>query len=219
MPQNPIDSRRHRQAHHGVAGSPEHTAWLNMRNRCNNPDHPEYPRYGGRGITVCPEWLESFQEFYRAVGPRPSPAHSLDRERNHEGYRPGNVRWTTIDVQNRNTRRNVFITYKGETMVVKDWATRLGLNPQSLIRRLRRGWSAEKAIETPMQPKEDRSLTIDGVTLTLDEWGKRYGIPGETLRKRIVKGWDPLTALTTPPDSKRAQNLRSKDKPCSHKPT
>lgn len=90
---------------HTIGGqSPEYTAWLNMNSRCSNPYSDSYPNYGGRGITVCAEWEDSFQAFYSYLGPRPSPKHSLDRIDNNGPYAPGNVRWATEDEQRRNKR-------------------------------------------------------------------------------------------------------------------
>src|SRR5688572_6630186 len=81
----------------------EYRAWSCMNTRCMNPNFKDYPRYGGRGITVCDEWLESFQSFFRDVGPRPSSRHSLDRFPNPNGnYELGNVRWATHKQQCRN---------------------------------------------------------------------------------------------------------------------
>src|SRR5438132_13938080 len=89
---------------HGMRSSAEYAAWGSMKSRCSNPNHQQWDRYGGRGITVCVAWV-SFAAFYRDVGPRPSARHSLDRINNDGNYEPGNVRWTTADVQRRNQRR------------------------------------------------------------------------------------------------------------------
>lgn len=93
--------------------TPEYTAWANMRQRCTNPRVPSYKDYGGRGITVCNEWLNSFEAFLRDVGARPvglTPsgkrgAYSIDRYPNNDGnYEQGNVRWATWDEQAANRR-------------------------------------------------------------------------------------------------------------------
>lgn len=82
---------------------PLYHVWYQMKRRCMNVDHPEYPRYGGRGISVCPQWQSNFWRFVLDVGERPA-GHSLDRIDNDGNYEPGNVRWATPTEQSRNQR-------------------------------------------------------------------------------------------------------------------
>src|ERR1700761_5630280 len=113
-------------AKHGMSGTPEYTAWLHMRDRCRNPDHEQYPDYGGRGVLVCDRWYDSFEHFYSDMGPKPSKKHSLDRLDNEYGnYEPSNCEWRTAREQLRNTRRNRWIEHNGERMVLIDWAKKL----------------------------------------------------------------------------------------------
>ena|SRR6266567_934956 len=84
---------------------PEHKAWREAIARTTNRNNKGWPYYGGRGIRVCPRWLASFAAFFKDVGPRPSPAHSLDRIDNDGGYEPGNVRWATKKQQANNRRK------------------------------------------------------------------------------------------------------------------
>jgi hypothetical protein len=93
-----------RSATHRRSESAEYRTWRNMRSRCTRPRHHNFSYYGGRGITVCPEWLVSFERFLQDVGPRPAPHYSLDRENNDGPYAPGNVRWATKREQALNRR-------------------------------------------------------------------------------------------------------------------
>lgn len=173
---------------HGLTGSPEHVAWAAMIQRCENPNNPEFHRYGERGITVCCRWRQSFEAFYADMGPRPSNKHSIDRENNHGNYEPGNCRWTTIDVQTRNTRRNVYLTHQGLTLTVKDWAKHLGISYQALQHRIKRGWTVERALGESVDVHQKRDLTFRGETMSTSEWGRRLGIDPETIRQRILRG-------------------------------
>ena len=79
---------------HGMHGTPEYSSWQSMKGRCLCRTDKDYPRWGGRGISVCQEWIESFEAFYRHIGPRPAGT-TLDRIDSKKGYEPGNVRWAT----------------------------------------------------------------------------------------------------------------------------
>jgi ribosomal protein L37E len=90
---------------HGMTGSRTYTSWSSMRTRCNNPKTLNYAYYGGRGITVCPEWNDphGFTVFLADMGERP-PGTSLDRIDNNGNYEPGNCRWATATEQRANSR-------------------------------------------------------------------------------------------------------------------
>lgn len=108
--------------------------------------------YRERGISVHPEWEASFQSFIDAVGRAPSAKHSLDRIDNDRGYVPGNVRWATQRTQSRNTRANLWIEFRGERLMLIDWAARLGIRYGTLRQRIARdGWSVERALTTPLR--------------------------------------------------------------------
>lgn len=135
-----------RRSKHGMWRSPVYTAWHSMKERCK-PSHPA--GYAARGITVCKEWLESFEAFYAYVGDRPGPGYSIDRIDNSRGYEPGNVRWATWKEQNRNTRGNRLIEANGLRLPIVEWAERLNVRRQLLSARLKLGWSDDAVINTP----------------------------------------------------------------------
>jgi hypothetical protein len=135
---------------HGLSHTPEWDIWMAMKDRCHNENHRSYKRYGGRGIRVCPEWRDDFASFLACVGPRPSPKHSIERIRNNEGYAPGNVRWATRAEQARNKSNNHWISFRGETLILTDWARRLGISGTVLRRRMELlDWDLERALTTP----------------------------------------------------------------------
>lgn len=85
--------------------SPEYTSWRCMRNRCNDPKHIEFHRYGAKGVIVCSRWQFSFQNFLKDMGRKPTPKHSIDRFPNPYGnYELGNCRWATAKEQANNKR-------------------------------------------------------------------------------------------------------------------
>lgn len=136
---------------HGLHGTSEYNVWKMMKQRCHNPKHENYRYYGRRGIFVCSRWRSSFRRFLLDVGSRPSMLHTLDRIDNSKGYKPGNVRWATKQEQLRNTRSNVRLTFNGETATAIEWAERLGLKHSTILSRVRRGWSPEETLTTPMR--------------------------------------------------------------------
>lgn len=154
---SPITNERRRLAStsHGRSKTAEYKIWQAMKERCQNPRHKAYKHYGGRGIEVCTEWAGSFDAFYRFMGPRPSPAHSLDRFPDSDGdYTPGNVRWATQTEQCNNLRKNRHVVYRGGTMTVAQAARRAGVVPANTVyARLHGGWSETAAIETPHRYK------------------------------------------------------------------
>lgn len=155
------DSARANRFKHGMTNTPEGAAWRSMRDRCNRNNCWAFPYYGGRGIKVCRGWSgeDGFLNFYRDMGPKPSPRYTLDRRDNDHGYDCGkcedcrarhaipNCRWATRAEQSRNRRSNRFYTIDTERLCLSEWAARYGLTPTMLKRRLAGGMEIEEAIK------------------------------------------------------------------------
>lgn len=121
---------------HGLTNHPTYHIWGHMINRCTNPKNSGWKNYGGRGITVCERWL-SVQNFIADMGERP-PGTTIDRINNDLGYSPDNCRWASPREQSRNSRRNRWLTFKGKTQCLQDWARELGINRTTLSHRLKK---------------------------------------------------------------------------------
>jgi len=138
---------------HGLSRSGEHHVWKTMRQRCSNKNNRDYPFYGGRGITVCQRWMQSFEAFYSDMGPRPSSNHSIDRINNDDGYHPDNCRWVTHTEQCSNRRSCVILTFGGESKTITQWAASLGISSSTIQTRRNAGWSDEAILSTPIETK------------------------------------------------------------------
>lgn len=121
-----------------------------MIQRCTNGNNPNYHNYGGRGICVCTRW-RTFKFFYEDMGPRPSNKHTIERVDNSKGYYKNNCKWATQKEQCNNTRRNRTITVNGETKTVQQWAEVVGINANTIIYRLRRGWDEAAALSVEIK--------------------------------------------------------------------
>ena len=138
-------------------------AWRAMKARCYRDDQPYTERYKELGIVVCDEWLASFEAFACHVGPRPTPAHSIERKENNGNYEPGNVRWATAKEQGRNKSNNRRFEFRGESLTIGEWAERTGISFRTLQSRIcTRGWTIEKSLMSPLIPREGRVAREEG---------------------------------------------------------
>lgn len=137
---------------HGLSRHPLRPAYQQMKARCYNPNSPEYPNYGGRGIVVCERWRESFANFLADVGERPEGC-TLDRIDNNGSYSPENCRWATVSEQCNNTRVNHVLEYNGQRKTVVEWAREIGVHPNTLRSRLRYGWSTERILSSAVDTR------------------------------------------------------------------
>lgn len=140
-----------RRLKHGMTDTPEHSTWMRMRQRCEDPNNVSFRLYGGRGIKVCDRWRKSFANFLADMGPRPAGA-SLYRINPNGDYAPENCRWATPTEQCNNKRANVRIEFRGRVQTVAEWARELGIKDATLRRRLRMGEPVEKAFNQSLRP-------------------------------------------------------------------
>lgn len=181
---------------HARAGqeTPEYSAWLNMRGRCFNSNTDRYPRYGGRGITVCARWRDSFENFLADMGRRP-PGKTLDRKDNDGNYEPDNCRWATRTEQESNKSTTLPAMVDGAPLHLAEAARRRGINPNTAYWRVRRGMSPEAALSTEVVPHRNGSSGFRGVSWNArsGKWVARVSI-GNGKRKEIGKFDDPREA-------------------------
>lgn len=147
-------NQSHRRTH-GERKTRLYNIWCGMKTRCLNQKDAAYPRYGGRGITICRAWIDSYEAFRDwAMANGYRPHLTIDRENNDGHYEPDNCRWATYAEQNRNYRRNRPIFYGGRHVLIGDLAAEKGLPADVVKNRVRRyGWPIAKALNTPVKPR------------------------------------------------------------------
>jgi hypothetical protein len=123
----------HNKIRHGQGSvkngvSVEYSTWLNMKSRCYNKNNKDYYNYGGRGISVSDEWVNSFETFINDMGVKPSRIHSLDRIDTNKSYSKENCKWSTPKEQSRNRNSNKKILFNGEKVFASDIAEKLNLS-------------------------------------------------------------------------------------------
>lgn len=134
----------------------EYAAWCAMKNRCDNPQNKRFEYYGGRGITVCERWRESFKNFFEDMGERPSKKHSIERDDNDGPYSPNNCSWATKKQQARNRRTSHLVEYDGRRMSLAEACELSGVNYYSAKSRVRAGLLFNIPIRAGYQPDDVR---------------------------------------------------------------
>lgn len=155
-------------------------AYKNMMSRCYNEKNASYRHYGGRGIEVCEEWCNSRDAFITwAVANGHAENLSLDRINNDAGYYPSNCRWTTLTQQLNNQRRNHIISFNGVALTLSEWAQKIGIRADTLLRRL-----------TVYRMPLDKALRSE----SLREWkhGTRAGYEGHGCRCDLCRASNAL---------------------------
>ena len=135
---------------HRQSESRLYETWSGMKKRCYNPNSKSFSAYGGRGISICEEWLSNFANFKEwAENNGYDDSLTLDRINNDGDYTPTNCRWVTPREQALNTSRNHMVAIDGITKPRNEWSRLHGVNPKTVRDRLVRGWAYERAIKTP----------------------------------------------------------------------
>lgn len=141
---------------HGISTHTLYNTHAAIKARCYNKKCPAYKNYGGRGIKMCEEWLNSVEAFYNwGIANGWEKGLEIDRINNDGNYEPENCRWATIETQCNNRRSNKFIEFNGLRLTLTQWSKKLGMNRHGIRGRLKSGWSIEKALTTPSQCKKD----------------------------------------------------------------
>lgn len=183
-------------------------SWRAMKRRCLELTNDNYKYYGGRGIKVCPQWIESFPQFIHDMGKRPSAEYTLERLDNNGDYVPENVVWALALDQNRNKSTTKYLTMEGETRTVGEWSSITGISQHRIYCRLRSGWTINDVLSVPIirgrtsvsrgNCRANRNLTYKGEIRSITEWAKICKMPMKTLHNRIRLGWSTERALTKP---------------------
>ena len=221
-----------RSTTHNMSTSPEYKSWAGMKRRCDNPNQTAYERYGGRGITYEKSW-KYFENFIKDMGRMPKANMELDRIDNDGNYCKENCRWATRKEQTRNrggARATRLYEFNGKTMCIADWAKEIGITPQSLQKRLNKGWPLELALSPEKRDKDlskrviktepaskgktvrnrnNKFITIEGVTKTYSEWEKEKGLSKGLISKRLQQGCTEYQAVMKPL-SQQHPNIKKK---------
>jgi len=148
-----IERAKEANTKHGLYKHKLYDVWSGIKSRCYEKKHKYFNYYGGRGISVCEEWRNDFKVFYDwAVNNGYKDGLTIDRIDSNGNYEPSNCRWTTWKIQGNNTRKNVFIEYRGEIKTLSEWCEKLDLAYYTIQSRIKKlGWSVEKAFEMPIR--------------------------------------------------------------------
>ena len=191
----------------------EFNAWCKMRSRCYDPKDKDFKNYGGRGVTVCQAWRESFRKFLEDVGPKPAKDRLiwLGRIDIRGNYEPGNVAWVKHQRQISHRRYCHRIPCGEQVLTISEAERALGLPKEVLRNRLfQYRMPLERAlVRGRIRYRKDSPLvTFNGETLSVPEWAKRLGVKVATLHYRLRSQLPPERVLH--PGSLREKGLRAK---------
>lgn len=187
---------------HNMTNTRLYKIYASMKQRCFDKNSEEYHRYGGRGITICQEWLDNFTNFYNWAMENGYDKEAdrgqctIERINNDGNYEPSNCRWATQEEQAKN--KNIpEVEICGEKHTLKEWSDITGLTVATIRQRIKYGWKDEEIISIPKEDEREnkiihpksKELTYKGVTHTLVEWSKITGISNKLLSERLRMGY------------------------------
>ena len=193
---------------HGMHNTRIYAEYMKMKHRCLNNNNPSYFRYGGRGITICDEWLgeNGFINFYNwSITHGYADNLTIDRINNDGNYYPENCRWVDMKTQANNRSNNNIIEYNGTKHTVSEWADIYGLEYYNLYNRIfNLNWPIDKALNTPINDNIIKvKNAITGKEKYLSELAIEYGKNPKLVYDRVIRNkWDVDKALTTPVNNK-----------------
>lgn len=130
-----------------------------MKDRCYNEKNKSYKNYGGRGITICQEWLDDKEKFIKWSLENGYQEHlSIDRINNDGNYEPSNCRWVTISQNNQNRRSCKFYTLNGKTQNLQQWCNEFKVDRAMVDKRLSLGWEFKKALFSPKRQRDKETI-------------------------------------------------------------
>lgn len=132
---------------HGESKRKLYYVWNDMKSRCADANAAPYKDYGGRGISVCDEWVSSYKAFRDwAVENGYADGLTLDRIDVNGDYTPCNCRWVTMKIQSNNKRNNRIVEYNGQSHTVSEWSELTGIRKETLLYRINAGWDIDEAL-------------------------------------------------------------------------
>ena len=159
----------------------------NMKTRCTNSNYDKYQYYGGKGIGICEEWMDSYDAFEEwALSHGYADDLTLDRIDVDKDYSPDNCRWVSWKDQANNRTSNHMLTHNGKTQTLQRWAEETGIDANTIGQRVRAGWDVGGALTEPIhKTHKEFYVTYNGKTQRLHEWAKELGISYKVLHNRI----------------------------------
>lgn len=187
---------------HNMTGTKLYHIYASMKQRCFNENQAEYHRYGGRGITMCEEWLgkngfQKFSEWAYSTGYDENAERgecTIDRINNDGNYEPSNCRWITQKEQ-QNNKSEPQVVICGESHSMKEWSKITGLSITTIRGRMKEGWKEEEILSVPQEREtrvihsKSQKITYNGETHTIVEWAKILGVSNNVLTERVRRGY------------------------------